>query len=113
LRPGTIPNRMGSTAADGNLVSALLDKSGDDDYTSQSNRAFGEGTFSELASSVASVNISDRESNAEARDPSVSKVQSRPLRASLPSSWYTSENFFALETRAIFSQVIYPLFGRG
>jgi hypothetical protein len=28
------------------------------------------------------------------------------LRASLPSSWYTSENFFALETRAIFSQVL-------
>jgi len=28
-----------------------------------------------------------------------------PLRTSLPSTWYTSENFFALEARAIFSQV--------
>ena len=36
---------------------------------------------------------------------SITTVQSRSLRASLPSSWYTSENFFALEARAIFSQV--------
>src|SRR5579859_7557401 len=36
---------------------------------------------------------------------SPTSVPPRPLRASLPSSWYTNENFFALETRAIFSQV--------
>ena len=33
-------------------------------------------------------------------------TQPRPLQVSLPSSWYTSENFFALEARAIFSQVL-------
>jgi len=37
---------------------------------------------------------------------SISVNQPRPLRASLPSSWYTSENFFGLEARAIFSQVV-------
>jgi len=41
---------------------------------------------------------------------SVTTVHSGTLRASLPSSWYTSENFFALEARAIFSQVPSPLF---
>jgi hypothetical protein len=42
------------------------------------------------------------------RTSSRSSVNSTPpinLRASLPSSWYTSENFFGLEARAIFSQV--------
>lgn len=36
---------------------------------------------------------------------STTPVEERPLRSSIPSSWYTSENFFALETRAIFAQV--------
>jgi hypothetical protein len=35
--------------------------------------------------------------------------QPRTLQASLPSSWYASEKFFDLESRAIFAQVTYLL----
>ena len=34
-----------------------------------------------------------------------SETRDSQIRTSLPSAWYTSENFFSLEARAIFSQV--------
>jgi len=48
---------------------------------------------------------------ASSEKSSSSKVlmdEGNALRTSLPSTWYTSENFFGLEARAIFSQV-HPL----
>jgi nitrite reductase/ring-hydroxylating ferredoxin subunit len=42
-------------------------------------------------------------------EPKRSALPTTPLQASLPSTWYTSEKFFELETRAIFSQVIISL----
>lgn len=50
----------------------------------------------------------DAEPSAESllsKSSSTTSVEARPLRSSIPSTWYTSENFFALETRAIFAQV--------
>ena len=65
-----------------------------------------ERKMSDAGSSASSVSASpESESAASSSGSSVTTVQSRPLRSSLPSSWYTSENFFALEARAIFSQV--------
>ena len=67
-----------------------------------------------ISSDTGSITTTDTGSISTTPDPvsptgssrsSITTVQSRSLRASLPSSWYTSETFFALETRAIFSQV--------
>jgi hypothetical protein len=42
---------------------------------------------------------------ADHSDNSVETSRTSPLQSSLPSSWYTGEKFYALETRAIFAQV--------
>ena len=56
-------------------------------------------------SSTSGVTVVPTAENPLSKKSSMSDVQTGPLRSSIPSSWYTSENFFALETRAIFSQV--------
>jgi hypothetical protein len=53
---------------------------------------------------VASPSVPDDSSTEPRRLPATTEAQRSP-KPSLPSSWYTSENFFALEVRAIFSQV--------
>ena len=79
----------------------------------------GEATCSETALSPTADTVDMSPSNANSSlettaegTPGSRKYftkQTRPLQASLPSSWYSSENFFALEVRAIFSQVSLPI----
>jgi len=64
-----------------------------------------ERRLSESDSSTASLNSSHLGSGTVSSSSSITTAQPRNLQVSLPSSWYTSENFFALEARAIFSQV--------
>ena len=62
--------------------------------------------LSESDSSASSLNSPLFANSSVSSGSSTTTVQPRSLQVSLPSSWYTSENFFALETRAIFSQVL-------
>ena len=64
-----------------------------------------ERRLSESDSSASSLNSPHLGSSTVSSRSSISTIHPRTLQVSLPSSWYTSENFFALETRAIFSQV--------
>lgn len=62
--------------------------------------------LSESDSSASSLNSPLFANSSVSSGSSTTTIQPRALQVSLPSSWYTSENFFALETRAIFSQAL-------
>ena len=64
-----------------------------------------ERRLSESDSSTDSLNSPQFGSGTVSSRSSIKTIQPRSLQVSLPSSWYTNENFLALEARAIFSQV--------
>ena len=93
------------------ITSTLFGKPEEDLPSVDKSRVSVERRLSEPSSTGSSVRASpDLESVVASSRSSMSTVSPRNLRASLPSSWYTSENFFGLEARAIFSQVFPPCF---
>jgi phenylpropionate dioxygenase-like ring-hydroxylating dioxygenase large terminal subunit len=66
----------------------------------------GDSLMSEVESSASSSHDADDAGfSAASSTTSVDTIHTPALNSSLPSSWYTSENFYALEARAIFAQV--------